>query len=147
MRPLDDIEALSALKLSELRQAWRNRFNVEAPRLRSRDLLLRAFVYRLESETFGDLKPQLKKRLTELADRFADDPSHDPAPRIAPSIGSALVRDWNGVRHLVLVTPEGFQYRDKTYRSLTQVAKAISGQHRSGPSFFGLVGNEVETEA
>ncbi len=63
----------------------------------------------------------------------------DPSPRLALSVGSALVRDWNGVRHVVLVTNEGYQYLERTYSSLTQAAKAITGIHQSGPRFFGLV--------
>ncbi len=144
MRATDDIAALEALKLVALRQAWRSRFSAEPPAFRSRDLLLRAFVHRLEIATFGDLKSPLKRRLTELARQFAADPEFDPAPRVAPAIGSALVRDWNGVRHVVLVTGDGFQYLDKTYPSLTLTAKAISGKHVSGPRFFGLVGPNTQ---
>lgn len=139
----DDIEALRSLALNRLRQAWRARFGDDPPRFRSRDLLLRTFVNRLEIETHGDLKPQLKKRLTELAERFAADPDFDPEPRVTPTVGSALVRHWNGIRHVVLVTQDGFQYLERTYSSLTQVAKAISGQHQSGPRFFGLVGEDA----
>jgi len=135
---------LQSLRLAELRNAWRNRFACDPPQLRSRDLLLRAFVYRLDSATFGDLSPRLKKRLTDLAQQFEANPDFDPAPRRAPPVGSALVRDWNGVRHLVLVTPNGFQYLDKTYASLSQVAKAITGAHWSGPRFFGLIGEGLE---
>lgn len=135
-------DALRVLKLEELRQAWRTRFGDRPPLFRSRDLLLRAFVHRLEIAEHRDCKPPLKKRLTDLSERFAVDPDFDPEPRIAPSVGSALVRDWNGVRHIVLVTNNGFQYLDRTYSSLTQVAKAISGTHQSGPRFFGLVGEE-----
>lgn len=135
---------LCTLKLAELRNAWRNRFASNPPQFRSRDLLLRAFVYRLESATFGDLSPRLKKRLTDLTVQFEANPDFDPAPRQAPPVGSALVRDWNGVRHLVLVTPNGFQYLDKTYASLSQVAKTITGAHWSGPRFFGLIGEGLE---
>jgi len=133
-------DGLRALKLDDLREAWRTRFGDRPPLFRSRDLLLRAFVHRLEIAEHGDCKPSLKKRLTDLSERFAADPNFNPEPRIAPSVGSALVRDWNGVRHIVLVTHDGFPYLDRTYSSLTQVAKAISGTHQSGPRFFGLVG-------
>lgn len=129
---------LAPLKLNSLRAAWRSRFNEEPPAYVSRELLLLAFTYRLECEAKRDLNPSAKKRLTELSQRFADNPDYSPTPRAMPSIGSALVRDWNGVRHVVLVTPEGFRYLDRTYGSLTQVAKAITGQHISGPHFFDL---------
>lgn len=136
----DEGEAITSLNLPTLRQVWRNRFKCELPAFRSRDLLARAFLYRLEAMRSGDLKPALKKRMTELAARFAADSTFDPAPRVTPTPGSALVREWNSVRHVVLVTADGFQYLDKSYASLTQVAKAISGIHQSGPRFFGLVG-------
>lgn len=142
----EDGRDITGLNLSTLRQAWRNRFRCEPPTFRSRDLLARAFLYRLEVMRSGDLKPALKKRMTELAARFAADPAFDAAPRVKPAPGSALVREWNGVRHVVLVTADGFQYLDKTYVSLTQVAKAISGKHQSGPRFFGLVGPKLEPQ-
>lgn len=143
----DNAAALASLKLAELRQAWRARFNEEPPQFRSRDLLLRAFTYQLEEITFGAMKPQLKRRLTELSEKFAADPDFDPAPRSTPSPGAALVRDWNGTRHVVLVTNEGFQYLDKTYSSLTQVARKITGTHQSGPMFFGISGSRTAERA
>ncbi|MBI1188890.1 MAG: DUF2924 domain-containing protein [Alphaproteobacteria bacterium] len=140
MSPPPSPDDLQRLSLNALRAAWRSRFTCTPPAFRSRDLVLRTLLYRLEEERFGGMKSGLKKRLTELEQRFVADPAYDPAPRIAPPVGSALVREWNGVRHVVLVTAEGFQYRDQTYASLTQAAKAISGTHQSGPLFFGLVG-------
>ena len=133
-----DYARLKPLRLNALRAAWRGRFNEEPPAYGSRELLLLAFTYRLECEAKRDLSPATKKRITELSQRFTDDPDYSPTPRAIPSIGSALVRDWNGVRHVVLVTAEGFQYLERTYGSLTQVATAITGQHRSGPLFFDL---------
>ncbi len=131
---------LALLRLNALRMEWRSRFGEEPPAYASRELLLLALTYRLECVANRDLSPSAKKRLTELAKRFAHDRDHSPASRAMPSIGSALVRDWSGVRHVVLVTAEGFQYLDRTYGSLTQVATAITGQHRSGPHFFDLTG-------
>ncbi len=81
---MTDLAALRTLKLTDLRRAWRNQFASDPPPFRSRDLLLRAFVHRLEVATFGDLSPRLKKRLTELAQQFEADPDFDPAPQLAP---------------------------------------------------------------
>lgn len=139
----DELQSLAHLNLNALRHEWRRRFSTEPPLFKSKDLLLRALVYRLEPTQKG-ATARLKKRLTELAQRFDEDPAYDPAPRLAPAIGSALVRDWNGVRHVVLVTPEGFRYGERAYASLTEVAKAITGKHQSGPRFFGLVGAKIE---
>ncbi|MDZ4775421.1 MAG: DUF2924 domain-containing protein [Alphaproteobacteria bacterium] len=138
--PSDDLDRLKILNLALLRADWLKRFGDQPPAFRSRDLLLRALHYRLQAAQQGDLRPSLKRRLSALAAKFSADPSYDPAPRISARVGSALVRDWNGVRHVVLVTTDGFQYGDATYTSLTQVAKVISGTHQSGPRFFGVAG-------
>jgi hypothetical protein len=134
----EDWRALEPLQLRELRLAWTNRFNTPAPPFGSRELLLRAFINKLEIAADRDLQPWAKRRIGEIERRLAQDPDYAPAPRGVPSVGSALVREWNGARHVVLVTNGGFQYGDKTYSSLTQVAKAITGKHRSGPQFFDL---------
>jgi hypothetical protein len=133
-------ENLRDLNLKDLRHAWRSKLGREPPAFRSRDLLLRALIYELEIASHGDLKPTLKRRLTELAQSFGADDHFDPAPRKAVTLGSALVRDWNGARYVVLVAPGGFQYGDTIYPSLTHVARTITGKHQSGPRFFGLVG-------
>lgn len=143
---MSDAENLNGLKPKDLRQIWRSTLGREPPAFRSRDLLLRAYLYELEVAAHGDLKPTLKRRLTELARSFNADDQFDPAPRKAAMLGSALVRDWNGVRHVVLVVPSGFQYGETIYPSLTHVARTITGMHQSGPRFFGLVG-KPEREA
>lgn len=135
---LPGVGELAAFDLLGLRKAWRQRFSEDAPPYASKQLLLLALAYRLQVANYRDLRPAAKKRLTELEHLFRKDPEFNPAPKATPSVGSAMVRDWNGVRHVVLVTTEGFQYLDKTYGSLTQVAKAITGTHQSGPVFFDL---------
>lgn len=141
MRVHHEIEDMS---LAELRQSWRTQLGEAPPPFRSRDLLARALLYRLECRRHGGPKPALKRRLTDLAGQFSADPNFDPAPRVVPAIGSALVREWNNQRHVVLVSGDGFHYLDQVYSSLTQVAKAITGKHQSGPKFFGLVGDRLE---
>jgi len=55
-----------------------------------------------------------------------------------PMVGTRLVRDWNGLRYDVLVTQDGFEFEGRPYKSLTAIAKAITGTHWNGPNFFGL---------
>ena len=55
-----------------------------------------------------------------------------------PMLGTRLVREWNGLRHEVTATEGGFEYAGRKYKSLSAVAKAITGAHWSGPQFFGL---------
>lgn len=134
----DEAGRLRAYSLAALRSSWRTRFGEQAPAYRSRDLLVRAYLHRVQAEQFGDVRPTLKRRMAQLAAKFAADPAYDPTPRQVATVGSALVREWNGVRHVVLVTSQGFQYGEVKYASLTQVAKVISGTHQSGPRFFGV---------
>lgn len=137
---------LAALDLSALRAAWKTRFKEPPPALRTQDLLLRAFIYRLECMRRSGLPAALKRRLTDLAQRYLAEPDHTPPPRAAPQIGASLVREWHGERHIVHVTEDGFRYRGQDYRSLTHIAKTISGTHQSGPRFFGLIGKKARTQ-
>lgn len=73
------IPDVASLSLAELRQEWRARFKEAPPAFRSRDLLARALVHRLE----GGTPPRLKKHLTELAQRFASDPEYSQKHRAA----------------------------------------------------------------
>ena len=59
-----------------------------------------------------------------------------PTPRLKP--GTELIRDWHGVTHRVTILPNGFQFRAKRFRSLSQIARTITGARWSGPLFFGL---------
>ncbi|MDT7952526.1 MAG: DUF2924 domain-containing protein, partial [Acetobacteraceae bacterium] len=63
----------------------------------------------------------------------------------APLPGTRLVREWGGEVHNVLVPENGFEYRDGRYRSLTELARLISGAHWSGPRFFGLASSRKST--
>ena len=133
----NEVRALAHLDLAALRTDWSHRWG-DVPKFRSRDMLARAAAYRLQAETFGDLPAPLKRRATELAEKFAADRTFTPAPGPNLKPGSSLVKEWGGVRHEVAVTADGFSFQGKNYGSLSQVAKAITGSKWSGPLFFGL---------
>ena len=65
----------------------------------------------------------------------------DGALSLPPTLkpGMRLVREWRGQMHSVLVLENGFEYHDHRYRSLTEIARHITGAHWSGPRFFGVV--------
>lgn len=74
-------------------------------------------------------------------DRRRKRPAQDPAQvhiPVPPRPGSRLMREWNGRMHVVDVVADGYVLDGKTYRSLSAVAKRITGTHWSGPRFFGL---------
>ncbi len=133
----DRLARLETLDLSAMRQEWRRLHRAEPPRL-SRDLMMRALAYRIQEIAFGGLSKATLRRLASLAAEFESDGRiATPArPRIKP--GARLVREWHGRTHAVVVTEEGFEFEGKLYRSLTGIAREITGAAWSGPRFFGL---------
>ena len=131
------LEALPALSPAELRSEWRRLYRSQPPRL-SRDLLIRAIAYRIQELRYGGLSKATRRKLAALVN--APQSEGEIAPETAQKIrtGARLVREWNGRTHTVTVTEEGFTYTGRSYRSLTAIAREITGAHWSGPRFFGL---------
>jgi len=130
---------LNNLTLDELRAEWRRFYRSMPPRL-SHDLMRRAIAYRIQEEAFGGLNAASKRKLKDHATQIETSGRVRPESRPAVRAGARLVREWNGRTYTVAVTEDGFEYGGKTYRSLTKVARVITGAHWSGPRFFGLNG-------
>jgi Protein of unknown function (DUF2924) len=133
----DRVALLPTLGLQDLRVEWRRLFRADPPRL-SRDIMMRAIAYRLQEIVHGGPSKGTQRRLVTLTDEFEMDGRI--APLAGPKIksGSRLVREWHGRTHTVCVTDEGFEFQGRTYRSLTKIARDITGAQWSGPRFFGL---------
>ena len=129
---------ISGLSLPALRVEWRSTFACEPPRHRSRDLMARAFVHQHQLRAHGDLSPVRKRRLLDLARRFRANKAYDPSPNVSLPPGSAVMREWRGVRHVVAVTEDGFTYEGQAFGSLSHVARHITGTRWNGLAFFGL---------
>jgi Protein of unknown function (DUF2924) len=134
----DAIAELHGLELTALKQRWRALYRTEAPLRISKDLLLQAVAYRLQESVLGGVKPSTRR----LLGRAADDNLHRPTPNQASATevtpGSVLIREWQGVSHRVTVLADGVLLRGTRYRSLSAVARKITGTRWSGPRFFGL---------
>ena len=136
-----EIERLQGQNVHELRDYWRRRFRKEPPPIQSSDVLYRLIAWRLQVEAFGDLDAETKRTLARLM-RTMETKGTIPASTFNRlRAGTVLVREWRGVTHRVLVLDDGFEYQDKRYRSLTEIARAITGTRWSGPRFFGLEEN------
>ncbi len=112
-----------------------------APAHLPKHLLLRLLAYRLQADALGDLDKASLRYLDKLAnaggagqDR-AQSPPLPGAGKVRP--GTLMMREWEGVQHRVMALDEGFAWNGTTYRSLSQVARAITGTRWSGPRFFG----------
>ena len=132
----DQIAQLSKLNAKELKERWRALFGDHPiPRI-GRGLMIMAMAYRLQEKQYGGLKPSAERILARALDEHFDGKlvrTNRPV-----GAGTVLIRDWRGVRHRVTVDEKGVVYRDHCYRSLSEVARAITGTRWSGPRFFGF---------
>jgi Protein of unknown function (DUF2924) len=133
-----EITLLERLDGHELKRRWKALYGSDAPARISRNLLSRALAYRLQERALGGLSAPARRLLKRLAD---DARSQRPASaavvrKVGP--GSVLIREWGGTRYQVTVFENEVVFRDKRYRSLSEVARLITGSRWSGPLFFGL---------
>lgn len=134
-----EIARLDGLGLQELRKIWRQRLG-PPPEIPSTDLTRRWLAYELQVRAYGGLKPESHRRLRQLYKSFKTNPAYTPTPNLGLKPGLVLTREWNGTRHQVMVLEEGFAYGGEHFKSLSEVARRITGSRWSGPLFFGLRG-------
>jgi hypothetical protein len=126
-----EIAHLRSLAIDALRRHWRVIFGRTPPADLSKDLLGRMIAWRLQERALGGLDRESLRFL----DRFARQGS---SPRRQFKPGTVLVRDYQGQRYMVTVAPDGFDWQSTTYRSLSAIARAITGTVWNGPRFFAL---------
>ena len=114
--------------------AWREVFRTPVPKGLSKALMRRFLAIEIQTRQQGGLSKKAKAALQRPADQGA----RPQSPGLQP--GAKLLREWNGVTHVVDVTEGGFVWKGTTYRSLSRIAREITGAHWSGPRFFGLTG-------
>jgi hypothetical protein len=140
------ISSLGDRDADQLRLQWRNHLGGAAPAHLPRWLLVRLLAYRLQVAALGDLdKATLRTlRLPKGEGDGASDcrPFEIRGPTTRAGVGlkpgSLLVREWNGRRERVMILEKGFAWNGATYRSLSQIAKAMTGTSWNGHRFFGL---------
>ena len=131
------IADLDAMPPAELRTAWRKVYRRPAPAI-SPDLLRRGIAYRMQERRHGKLPARVAKKIDRIAARLAESDDAIASTDIRLKPGTRLVRAWHGTTHHVLVCDNGFDYEGSHYRSLSQIAREITGTRWSGPRFFGL---------
>ena len=131
-----ELDWLETLDLEGLRHVWRKRMRTEPPNV-SAALLHLALAYELQAKALGGLSAASKRVLDGLQDgRGTSSASSRPA---AARPGMRLVRVWNDTMHVVTVNDDGaIEWNGKTWKSLSVVARAITGTQWSGPRFFGV---------
>jgi len=136
---LAQLATLQRMSVNELKMKWEELFASGAPN-NSRAFLEVRIANRIQELTYGGLSRDVRRALDRLADenegkvdrkRMADDPRN-------PSRGTKFIREWNGVEHTVTVLQDGYEWEDRKYRSLSAVAKNITGTSWNGFRFFGF---------
>jgi Protein of unknown function (DUF2924) len=133
---LKQIAGLPKLSHAELKALWREYFGVEPPGF-SRRYLASRLAYRIQELAYGGLKPTTRARLDALAEAL--DPKA-ARKRVAngPVVGTRLVREFRGREYTIAVLTDGFEWEGRRYKSLSAVARAITGTRWNGLTFFGV---------
>lgn len=133
------LAALKTTPTPDLKKMWRDLFDSEPPPYNRRFLESR-LAYRIQELAFGGLKPETVKRLEALGKHL--DGGNITLRRIRadqkPIAGTRLIREWQGVEHIVTVRDDGYEYQGRPYKSLSAIARAITGTRWNGWVFFGL---------
>ena len=133
------LAALKAMSVNDLKTEWQALFDAPAPN-NSRGFLEGRLAYRIQELAFGGPDKQTRRLLDMLADEVEGTLTRKAQiadPR-NPVVGTKLIRDWDGVAHAVTVLKEGFEWDGQRYKSLSSVARAITGTRWNGYRFFGL---------
>jgi hypothetical protein len=142
---LAQIGALKSMPAAGLKARWRELFDTEPPPYNRRFLESR-LAYRVQELAYGGLKPETVERLAALAEGL--DGKGTRRARSAqdrPIAGTQLIRDWKGAEHRVTVRDEDFEHQGRPYKSLSAVARAITGTRWNGLVFFGLKNQRAQS--
>jgi hypothetical protein len=139
-----ELAGLAHLDENGLSNHFRRLYGVDSPARLRRPLLIRAVAYRMQEIALGGLKPSARQLLTSFADNASARRSTHARHERKIKPGTTLLREWHGVQHRLTVLEDGVNFDGKRYRSLSEVARTITGSHRSGPLFFGLKSSRTE---
>ena len=136
---LSQLAALKGAPADALKARWRELFDTEPPAYNRRFLESR-LAYRIQELAYGGLTPETLERLKALAEQQAarEGPGRKARPVFRPIVGTRLVRELDGVEHCVTVRTGDFEYQGRPYKSLSSVAREITGTRWNGWVFFGL---------
>jgi hypothetical protein len=133
------LSALATLPIGELKDQWRSLVGTEPPPYNRRFLESR-LAYRIQELAYGGLKRETLERLEALGEQF--DNRNITLRRIRheqrPIAGTRLIREYQGIEHLVTVTRDAYEWQGRPYQSLSAIARAITGTRWNGWVFFGI---------
>jgi hypothetical protein len=133
-----EVKQLENLDLDDLRSRWKKLFGNTPPMSLRTKFLRRAVAYQIQVEAYGGLSASVRRHLREVARaaRTGDASTLLGKNQIKP--GTQMIREWKGVTHVLTVLETGFEWRGQTFKSLSAIARAITGTNWNGYSFFGV---------
>jgi len=133
-----ELKELGGLGTDELRQRWSKLFGMAASPRISRELLIRAVAYRMQEEAHGGPGKSCQRQLARLTMTLQGGGSIRVSQSQDLKPGTKLIREWKGKVHEVVIAGDTYIWAGQHYRSLSQIARAITGTRWSGPRFFGV---------
>ena len=136
---------LQKRRLPELIAKWKLLFGCEPPQY-GEVFMRRRLAHRIQELAYGGLKPETIKRLEALGEQLdgGDKRKRSIRADIRPIAGTRLIREWQGIEHVVTVLADGFDWQGRPYRSLSAIARAITGTRWNGWTFFGLTNHRKD---
>jgi hypothetical protein len=136
---LAQLAALKGATAPALKAKWRALFDTEPPPYNRRFLESR-LAYRIQELAYGGLKKETVERLRIFGKQYDGKPGgrSKSRPDCLPIAGTQLVREWKGVEHCVTIRPDDFEFQGRPYKSLSAIAREITGVRWNGWVFFGL---------
>jgi hypothetical protein len=133
------LAALKTTPMPELKQQWRDLFEREPPAYNRRFLESR-LAYRIQELAYGGLKPETIGRLEAIGEQLSGKTDGKRRQHLVglPIAGTRFIREWKGIEHCVTVCDDGYEYQGRPYKSLSAIARAITGTRWNGLVFFGL---------
>jgi len=133
-----EVAALGDLDLTTIRERWRALFGNPPPKTLRHAFLVAACAYGIRTKAFGGLSAATRRRLRAIAEA-ARDGRPTPAAPVRTKAGTRLVRAWGGQTHVVTTLSDGrFEYEGQTFKSLSAIARTITGTNWNGHTFFGV---------
>jgi hypothetical protein len=142
-----ELERLASLSLGELKARWLELKGEPLPKFMRHELMRRAVAHAVQENTLGGLDPITQKRLDAHVRQIVPSGEAPPPSRRKVKTGTRLIREWQGRTHEVTVVPDGFIWNGERHRSLSQIARLITGTRWNGWVFFGLKKTGAEPQA
>ncbi|MGN7613077.1 DUF2924 domain-containing protein [Magnetococcales bacterium HHB-1] len=135
---LKQVAILPSMSIQELREMWRELYDADPPSF-TKAFLIKRLAYRLQELTYNGLQKKELKRLQHLAEENRDETSRAYRNQNGrPLPGTRLIREWKGIEHCCTVLEEDFEYQGQKFKSLSAVARHITGTRWNGLVFWGL---------